>query len=152
MIIFLAVLSAIAYRLTGWGGEGRIALPWLPSWFFGRQTRLMGCSALRVGAVYLLGIKAPWYAHMAVFGLSVGSLSTYWDFIFGYDNFWFHGFMIGVATVPYAYFSPDVTWLAWGLQTISLSVFMGLWCKVFGWDVLEEGGRGASIPLSVYIL
>lgn len=145
-------MSGIFYRLTGWGGEGREALPWLPSWFFGRQTRLMGCSALRVASVVILGIKAPWYAHMLVFGLSVGALSTYWDFLFGYDNFWFHGIMIGIATLPYAILSPDVSYIGWGMQVCALSVFIGLWSKLWGWDVAEEAGRGASIPASTYLL
>ena len=157
MIIILSIFSGLFYLLTGLGGDGRKSFPSVPGWFFGRQTRLVGCSTCRILAVLVVGVQAPWWCDLLVMGLTVGALSTYWDFLFGFDNFWFHGFMIGVATLPYVFFGVSI-W-AWLVQAVALAVFMGVLCHVldrvhrfFGKNYVEEPGRGASIPLSALLL
>ncbi len=70
-----------------------------------------------------------------------GAFTTYWDWLFGgKDNFYMHGAMIGLSIFPFCFVG-----LAWWLvliQTIICGLAMGIWCKVFGNDIVEECGRG----------
>jgi hypothetical protein len=83
-------------------------------------------------------------------GLMIAAISTYWDFLFGYDNFWFHGFMLGVSVAPIAY-ATGHWWLFLALVIVR-TVFMGAWSKFIGWDVLEESGRYASLPTTIWMI
>jgi hypothetical protein len=79
----------------------------------------------------------------------IGAISTYHDYI-GYDNFWLHGFVIGLATFPYAIASGH--WWMFGVCVALYTVWMGFWSKVIDLDWLEEFGRYAIIPLGIYLL
>jgi len=104
-----SILSAILYRLGGWGGEGREQFPNLPEWLFNTKARDIGCAG--VGYItfsILVGFTVvPWFIHLICFVLLFGALTTYWDFINGDDNFWLHGFACGVAYMPYALYTGD---------------------------------------------
>ena len=41
-----------------------------------------------------------WFPYFLTFLLMFGALTTYWDELFGYDNYWFSGFAVGLSTVP----------------------------------------------------
>jgi len=82
-------------------------------------------------------------------GLSIGAISTYWDFLFNdNDNFYMHGLMLGLASLPLL-----VTIHWWGIlaRCLVMTVGMGLWSKKIDNDIMEEFGRGflitATIPL-----
>jgi len=65
------------------------------------------------------------------------------------DCFYTHGFFIGVAYLPYAIYTGNWIWFV--ARCVILALFMGLWCKFFKNDIVEETGRGfaliASLPL-----
>lgn len=139
LILILSVISAVFYRM---GGSGR----------FHRLWRILGVPALTIVAVWAcFGVKmAYWWVYLLSFGLMCAAISTYFDFLFGYDNFWFHGLMLGAAAFPIAYTTGH--WLGFILRCAILSVFMGLWCKFWKWDIAEETGRGFACVVSVLLL
>ena len=83
------------------------------------------------------------------FLLLFGALTTYWDFVFGYDNFFAHGFMCGLAAAPLIFYGEP---LALGIRLVILSLGMGVWSLIVGKDWLEEGGRGALLPLTLALV
>ena len=151
-LIPITILSAIFYRLGGWGDEGRDRFPNVPEWFFNTKARDIGCSLLCfIGYIILMGFTVvPWFIHLSCFLVLFASLTTYWDFITGEDNFWLHGFACGVAYIPYALYTGD--WWQTVARCIVLAVAMGLISLLSGNDVVEETGRGASITASLALL
>jgi hypothetical protein len=73
-------------------------------------------------------------------GLSIGAISTYWDFIHDEDNFYIHGLFIGVAAIPLLWCG--VPWWIVYLRMLICSIGMGLWSKFIKRDVPQEIGRG----------
>jgi|GEM_PF-6590644 len=138
-LLFLCFLSGVFGRA---GGSGR----------FNRLWRVVGCPLLAIVAVWLcFGAKmAYWWAYVLTFGLMAASISTYWDFLFGYDQHFFHGFMIGLSLAPIAYVTGH--WLGFGLAVALSTLWMGIWSKIWDWDVAEEFGRYAILPLVVLLL
>ena len=134
----LSIVSAIFYRM---GGSGN----------YPRQARMVGvplCTILALWAI--LGVNwGMWWVYAICMGLSVGLISTYWDEVFGFDNFWFHAFAVGLAVLPLM--ALGVHWYAILARSIIMGGLIGglsYWQK---WDVLEESTRGffivATIPL-----
>jgi hypothetical protein len=109
---------------------------------FNTKCRDLGCPTVLIAYLwFLLGFH---WIYIAIFGLSFGALTTYWDFLFGYDNFWFHGFMCSLPTMLLAFYIP------WWIPLIHIficTVGMGLWSELIGLDWLEEGGRGVFFIL-----
>lgn len=133
--VIASILCAVLYRM---GGSGN----------YPRQARIVGVPAVTCALAFILGCHSWWL--LLAMGLMVGMLSTYWDFFFGFDNFWFHGFMLGVAAAPIAYVTGH--WLGFALRCVIMAVFMGVWCKVWKWDIAEETGRGAIIPATIFLI
>lgn len=138
-MIILYILFAL---ISGWlgqaGGSGKF-----PRWLRIIGVPLMSCVNLFLCGIHNLPIL------FFTLGLLIASISTYWDFLFGYDNFWFHGFAIGIAVFLTA-FNPLMFVLRW----ISLSLFMELWHlkhpkKFLKWDGarVEEFGRYFAVSL-----
>jgi hypothetical protein len=95
-----------------------------------------------------------WWVYLLSYILTGAALTTYWDELFGYDNFWFHGFAVGLGLLPFI-----CTGIAWWLilvRAIILAILMGAWCKI-KWpkfirqDWADELGRGAFIILTLII-
>ena len=156
--LLFTVISALLYRMGGCGQPCRDKWPNLPGWFFDTKARDIGIPLL-CGLPYILlavKISAPWWIHLICFGALFGMLTTYWDFLFkGKDNFYMHGFMCGVAYMFYGIAHPELLlWL--GIRAIVMGVFMGVWCKIFSNDLVEEFGRGgiiiATLPLLLIAL
>jgi len=131
-IVIACVLSGILYRL---GGTSK-----------GTKWRDLGCPTILMALVILLfGFKPQyWWLYLLFFGSSFGALTTYWDSLFGYDNFWFHGFMIGAAGL---FLTTVVPWPIILVRIIVCTVGMGLWSKLISKDILEECGRGVFFIL-----
>jgi len=131
-MIFLAIaiaciLSATLYRMGGAKG-------------FNTKFRDLGCPAVLLALVMLLfGIHKP-LLYLSFFVLSWMALSSYWDWLFGFDNFWFHGFMCGLAGVPLIWCG--VPWWIILTRTAICTVGMGLASKAIDNAVIEELGRG----------
>jgi len=68
----------------------------------------------------------------------------------GKDNFFMAGFFIGLCTLPLL--AVGLHWYAVLVYAGILSVCMGVWCKIFKTDWIEELGRGAFIILLTPIL
>lgn len=147
--IFATAMTAVLYRLGGLGKDGHKRYPWIPK-------------ALCHSYVRDAGITAVCFAWMLRFYPSVGAmthiisaiamyafLTTYWDRVFGEDNFYAHGFGVGVAYLLYAV--DTGLWLQFIARVIVMSLFMGAWCRWLTNDNAEELGRGlvigATLPL-----
>ncbi len=149
--IILAVLSGFLYRLGGLSKEqARQQIPWCPLWIINSKTRDVGCSLLAVLWMILFHPHVHWYVHLIYFGLMWGALSTYWDFLNGKDNFWLHGFGVGVAFIFYAIATGD--WIGFSVRCLALAILMGAWCAIFKNDWIEEYGRGAFVIATLPIL
>ena len=118
---------------------------------YNTKWRDIGCPlVLIVAAILYSGWHADvWWAYAMVFGLSWAAFSTYWDTLFGYDNFWFSGLMVGLAGVPLI-FTDISLWplvlcrillltAAWGLLNKYLPPRVWIWRR----DVAEEFSRYA---------
>ena len=138
MTWIVSIVSAILYRLGGIGKP------------FNTKIRDMGIPTVCLIWMIFKYPSVAWYWHLLSWGAMFGALTTYWDSLLGYDNFYLHGFMIGFAYLFYAIGSR--LWLWFILRAVILGVGMGLWCKFYKKDWVEEGGRGAMIGLSLPLL
>ena len=102
---------------------------------------------LSVSWMWFFYQPVPWWVYLISFGAMWGMLTTYWDFLFGYDNFFMHGAGIAFAFIPFAIVSGG--WLGFGIRFISLALTMGIWSKCFGDVDVEECGRGAFITATL---
>ena len=135
MILFACVLCAILGRMGGAKG-------------YNTKFRDVGIPTILCIVAYILGVHSWWLVLM--FGLMFASLTTYWDFLFGYDNFWFHGFMCGLSFLPIAIVTQQ--WIGFLIALGITTVWMGGWSKVIKNDVLEELGRYFILPVPLLFL
>ena len=151
--LIVVALCALLYRAGGMGKEPDTKPTWIPMWL--RQSWVRDWMIPLVIYSYLCFYRHPiswqgWLLFIATVIPTGLALSTYWDWLFGYDNFWFHGFMVGLGAFP-------LIWAGFGWQYILirallLGVLVGGWSKLIGTDWIEEGGRGAFIALTVPLL
>jgi len=141
------ILSGVLYRLGGAAKKG----DWL-DFLRNTKTRDWGCPLVIIGMANLFGISIAWYWQLLSFGLMWAALTTYWDEIFGYDNFYAHGLMVGLACVPFAIAFGGWIWFWLIIRAIILGAMMGIWCDIFSYDITEEVGRGAFIALTLPVL
>lgn len=139
----IVVLSAVFYRLGGRGG----------AWWGNTKVRDLGVPLVCLGWLYF-ALGCPWWALFLCFGLMFGSLTTYWDY-WGTDGvewyeFALHGGMIGFALFPLVFFGVPWYWML--LRIIVLAVGISGWSFLIDNDILEEGGRGALIALTLPLL
>ena len=129
LIVSIAtILSAILYRAGGMSKDDTANPTWIPKWLRNTKTRDLGCPLFCLLALLLIGIHSQWWIHLIVFLVMFGALTTYWDKITEEDNFYLHGLAIGLAYLPYLMVIP---WYLIFIRTIIMSLFMGIWCKVF---------------------
>lgn len=154
----MTILSAFLYRLGGMSKAQAMAdMPWLPLALVHGKARDVGCAALVTGWVALFQPAAAWYIYLISFAITLAALTTYYDFINGDDNYYLHGVGIAAGLLPFIIYgvatgTAYINILWFGVRIIALGGFMGLWCKVFSNDYVEEYGRGASIIASLPIL
>lgn len=134
LILLLAcIVSGILYRM---GGSDKYDTLW----------RDLGCPGVMLVLVYsLFGFDlSKWWAYLLFFGLSWGALSTYLDSIFGYDNFYAHGFLCGLAGASLLCCVSG--WILL-VRLIICTFGMGWWSKGNRSAVLKEFGRGVFFIL-----
>lgn len=111
-MIYLAlmVISGILGRM---GGSGR----------FNTKFRDFGCpTVLLVAIVLKFGIVAEfWWAYCLVWILTFATMTTYWDWLFGYDNLAFSGLMVGCAMIPIVFVSPELVWFV-AIRAVGLAL------------------------------
>jgi hypothetical protein len=137
LILFSAPLSAILYRMGGAKG-------------YNTKFRDVGCSLI---STLLLGFLFFWHwSLILVFGLTWGSLTTYWKR--SPKAYWYHwlltGIMYSVATLPFVFFMGD--WVGFVVRTLTLGLLTCAWSELIDNDVVEELGRGAFIVLTLPLL
>lgn len=142
LTIVAIILSALLYRCGGLGREGNKRYPFIPKWVFDTKARDIGCSLVCLGWMALF-YNAPIWAHAVSFILMFGALTTYWDKIFKFDNYWFHGFMIALAYFPYAIASGS--WVGFGIRCFVTAVLVGTISELVGEDDTEELSRGGIL-------
>jgi hypothetical protein len=138
MIFVFMFLSGLFGRMGGAKG-------------YDTKWRDLGCPAVFLAAFFWYFGWAPafWWAYLAAFVLMFGALTTYWDEVFGYDNMWFSGAVVGVAAVPLLFVVPSLIWVF-----LARVFFLALWwgglnkwlpAKTWKWDraVVEEFCRYA---------
>ena len=150
---FLSVVSAILYRLGGSSKEDQDKeFPYIPRWFKNIQKkRDVMSNIVKLFGVYLLGINAHFLAWFFAFGFLWASLSSYWDWMFGYDNHYMHGFMCGFSLLPLVIFG-TLGLVPFLIQSVVLGLTMGLWSKYNGNATKEELGRGFLLTISNLLL
>ena len=149
--ILFTLLSACMYRLGGLGkDQAKQQVPWVPQWLLNSKTRDAGCSALAVLWMALFFPKVPWYCYVVSFGETWGMLTTYWDKVFLEDNFYAHGFTIGIAFFMFSIFGGH--WIGFAIRAVVTGVLMGGLCQVTKNDWVEELGRGAFIIVTLPLM
>lgn|SRR3990167_2832006 len=142
--LILSVCSGILYRK---GGTSK-----------GTKWRDLGCPLIALLAIWLQAnfIIPYWWAYLLTYGLMFASLTTYYDTIFGKDNFYAHGAGIGFACLPLMWVG--ISWYGIISRSIFLALSFGLLNKyVNKWQIkhsddIEEYSRGALIILTTPIL
>ena len=131
-VLGLAIcFSAILYRMGG-------------SKHYDTLYRDIGCPLVFLILLSILGFPFNIFRYIIFFGLSWVALSTYWDSIFGYDNFYAHGFGCGLAGLALCSILP--LWVI--LLRLVISTFgMGFWSKKVKTDIPQELGRGVFFIL-----
>jgi hypothetical protein len=138
-IFLLSLISGVLGRLGGRAKNG--------AWYdfiSDTKARDLGCALI---FILTLPLKLHfWYIYLIVFGLMFGALTTYWDKLFGFDNLWFSGFMVGLAALPLLFTGLAWYWLltralilavAWGCLNRFLPDKILIWERV----VVEEFTR-----------
>lgn len=135
VILFFSFVSAVLYRM---GGSGNY-----PRWM-----RVVLIPLLVALLSYFL-TKSLWA--ILTIPLCIGAISTYLDeapWNNGVDSFWQHGLLIGLSSLPLL---ESVPWWLILARAGILALFMGIWCRLWKWDIAEETGRGFSIVASLLI-
>ena len=140
-LLILTLICAILYRL---GGYGKPFKSWMRDWLIPPLIYAWLLYYRHPGALwgYLLVLPA--------IGLTGAALTTYLDSIFGYDNFYAAGFLVGLGAIPFMF--AGIAWWIILIRAVVLGLCWGAWCKFFGNDWVEELSRGAFIALTLPLL
>ena len=144
------ILSALLYRF---GGMSKEEVSWVP--IILRKSWIRDWVIPLVCYGYMLTLQHPfnllgWLLLIPTIALTGGAISTYWDKLFGKDNFYAHGFMIGLAAFPLIW--AGVAWWLILIRALAMGLGMGLWCRWFSNVWVEECGRGAFIAANLPLL
>lgn len=148
-IFILSVISAILYRAGGLGQDSQEKWSsWIPKWMRTSTMRDMPCAMLTC-LLFLPDGRLQAIMWLCLFGATAGMISTYWDELWGYDNYWFSGFMIGLAGL--FLIGLGVPWHLLLIRAFALAVLWGGWCAIFKDADVEEYGRGFFLPITMLL-
>lgn len=142
LTIVISILSGTLGRMGGAQGYNTLY-------------RDIGCSLLSVLTFIIwFGFRLDyWWIYLIIIGLHWASYSTYYDKLFGFDNFWFSGFVVGLSLLPLIFMYKFLPLLI--IRSLSLAVIWGLLNRflpayVFIWrrDVAEEFLRYFSVIIT----
>lgn len=138
--LILALICAILYRL---GGYGQPFKSWMRDWLIPPLIY-----------AWLLYFRHPgaWYGWLIILpavALTGAVLTTYLDNIFGFDNYWAAGFLVGLGAIPFIW--SGIAWWIILFRAVLLAILWGSWCKIFSNDWAEELGRGFFIAITLLI-
>lgn len=134
LMIVCVIFSSILYRAGGMSKEQKY---WIPVWARHSWVRDWLCPFF---CLLPLFIQHPHWVFILSYGLMGASFSTYWDWLFKFDNYWFSGFMVGVSLVPLVFIG--FVWWVILLKAVLIGIAWGGWCAIFKNDHVEEHGRG----------
>lgn len=142
------IYSGIFYWLGGQGGVW-YKKSWIRDWV---------CPLVVLAVMEWLG-KWHW-SLLLCYPLMALALSTYHKWlnpIFNkpksdcyFMNWFMHGFIIGLALLPYGYFTDTIDTII--LRAFILGVFMMVWSEIIDKDKVEESGRGGLIIATLKML
>lgn len=142
MILWIVVLSILAGIFGRMGGIGKPFKSWMRDWII---PLFFSIAVWRCG--FSLGY---WWVLVINYIPLGGSLTTYLDSIFGYDNFFAAGFMVGVSSFLIPLFTGH--WWLFAIRAILLAVIWGSlnrWLpeRILFWhrDTVEEFCRYAAV-------
>ena len=144
MIIFLAVLCGILYRV---GGSD------LP---LENKTKYRDAGCPLIGCI-ILGLNYPlspivWLGLILSFGLSWGAMTTYFKKK-GSEAMWWNwlivGIAFGIAFLPFAWATG--LWMPFIYRTIATSILIMVWSEAIGNAVVEEFGRGFIYAATLFL-
>jgi hypothetical protein len=148
IILIACVISAILYRAGGMGKEETAQPTWMPMWLRQSWCRDWLCPAVFLALILYFFRPAylqDWISIPIYYGLTGGSMSTYWDFLFHeVDNYYMHGLVIGIAGFALITFVP---WWLLLARCIICTIGMGWWSAKEDVDFREEFGRGVFFIL-----
>ena len=135
IIIISAIIAGILGRM---GGSRR----------YNTKFRDFGVPLIATIVLWLLGIR-HWFLFIH-FVLLAGSLTTYFDWLFNYDNLYFSGFMAGLSAFYWHRFILRAILLAlsWGLLNKYLPSKVLVWRR----DVAEEFLRYFMVIITLPLL
>lgn len=154
ILILLSIICGLFGRLGGKAKDG--------TWYdflSNTKARDIGCSLIVLFSLWLLfGFSLSlWWLYLIIFGLHFWAFSTYWDWLFKFDNLWFSGFIVGISIIPFVFIIPD--WWLYFLRMLLLALIWGCLNKylpdrVLIWrrDVAEEFLRYLSVISTLLIL
>lgn len=150
MVKFLiaCILSGILYRAGGMGKDDTAEPKWIPKWLRKSWVRDWLCPACLFFTLFSFWgpfLLRGWGILLLSYVLLGGALSTYWDKLFGYDNYYAHGLGCGLAGIPLIWAGVPI-WILL-LRLVICTVGMGLWSKKIKRDVPQEIGRGVLFIL-----
>lgn len=144
IIILLSILSALFYRC---GGLAKDTKHWIPVWLRQSWVRDWLCPFCVLFPLFLHH-PSPWF--ILAYAALGGALTTYWDWLFKFDNYWFSGFMCGVAGWVLTLAGFDYVHLV--IRAIVICVLWGGWCALVKNDFKEEYGRGFILGMSSFLV
>lgn len=145
LLLLLSIVGAIFYRM---GGSSK----------YNTKVRDFGvpCCVL----LYLIPFSLHNYASLLYwctcllsFGLTFGAQTTYWKKK-GEETKWWNWALVGLANglsiLPFVWYTGN--WLPFLFRTVFLTVCIVVWSERVDNVVWEEGGRGALIVGSLWLL
>lgn len=138
--ILCVIASSVCYRA---GGLDKTQKYWIPVWMRHSWVRDWLCPLF---CLLPLFTQNPHWVFIPVYGLMGASFSTYWDWLFKFDNFWFSGFVVGLAKIPLVL--AGFVWWHILFSAFLLAIVWGFWCAIFHNDHIEEHGRGGSAAIT----
>lgn len=96
-IILLSLVSALCYRSGGLSPDAQEPLSkWIPKWMRHSWVRDWLCP-MCFGVLFLPHSWFQFGMWLCFYGATGGMLSTYFDWLFKKDTYWFAGLMVGLA-------------------------------------------------------
>ena len=147
----ITIIAGILTAYFGWsGGRGYDYADkhGYPRWLFRSWTRDWMIAPICALWAYFYGVHSWWL--ILVIPATGGALSTYWDWLWGYDNFYCHGFFVGLAAFPIAIATG--AWWMFLLRILVVTLWMGIWSKSFTNPHVEDLGRYAVIGSTLWMV
>jgi len=149
-LLVLSCLSACAYRAGGLGQDSQEKWSaWIPKWLRHSWVRDWLCP-MCILIMWFPGWNNYIWWWLGAYGATGGFLSTYWDFLWGWDNYWWSGFFVGLAAL--FLIGLGVAWWLLLIRAFVVAVLWGGICALTADADIEEYSRGFVLPITMLIV